>query len=95
MKIAAIMILAATVLFECGPTQFSEFTVGHPAKLSGQLLDPQGAAVPNLKLVLRCGGTTVQLRTDIEGRYDFGVLQPGTCKFGTPSTQVAAAASAV
>ncbi len=68
MKIAAIMILATTVLFECGPKQFSGFTVDHPAKLSGQLLDPQGAAVTNLKLVLRCGGTTVQLRTDIEGK---------------------------
>jgi len=55
MKLAAIMILATTVLFECGPKQFSEFTLEHPAKLSGQLLDPQGAAVPNLKLVLRRG----------------------------------------
>jgi hypothetical protein len=78
------MILAATVLFECGPKQYSEFTVEHPVKLSGQLLDPQGAAVPNLKLVLRCGADTMQVRTDLEGNYDFGVLQAGVCKIGTP-----------
>ena len=85
MRIVVIMIFAATVLFECGPKQYSEFTVDHPAKLSGQLLDPQGAAVANLKLVLRCGANTVQLRTDLQGNYDFGVLQPGVCRIGTPS----------
>ena len=86
MKLAAVMILATTVLFECGPKQFSEFTVEHPAKLSGQLLDPQGAAVPNLKLDLQCGvAKALEVKTDLEGKYDFGVLQPGTCKIGTPS----------
>ena len=28
------MILATTVLFECGPKQFSEFTLEHPANFS-------------------------------------------------------------
>jgi hypothetical protein len=84
-KLAAIMILAATLLYECGPKQYSQFTVEHPAQLSGQLLDPTGAAVPNLKLVLRCGAATAEVTTNMEGKYDFGVLQTGTCKIGTPS----------
>ena len=86
MKLAAIMILAAALLYECGPKQYSEFTVEHPARPSGQRLDPEGAAVPNLKLVLRCGeAKAVEVKTDLEGKYDFAVLPAGTCKFGTPS----------
>jgi hypothetical protein len=85
-KMAAIMILAVALLYECGPKQYSQFTVEHPARLAGQLLDPQGATVPNLKLVLRCGEEkAVEVKTDLEGRYDFGVLPAGTCKIGTPS----------
>jgi len=79
------MILAAALLYECGPKHYSQFTVERPARLSGQLLDPSGAAVPNLKLVLRCGPATTEVMTDVEGKYDFGVLQAGTCKIGTPS----------
>jgi hypothetical protein len=84
-KLAAVMILAAALLYECGPKQYSEFTVEHPAPLSGQLLDPSGAAVAKLKLFLRCGAATTEITTDLEGKYDFGVLQAGTCKIGTPS----------
>jgi hypothetical protein len=84
-KLAAVMILAAALLYECGPKQYSEFTVEHPARLSGQLLDPSGAAVAKLKLVLRRGAATTEITTDREGKYDFGVLQAGTCKIGTPS----------
>jgi hypothetical protein len=79
------MILAAALLNECGPNGYSQFTVEHPARLSGQLLDPSGAAVAKLKLVLRCGAATTEATTDQEGKYDFGVLQAGTCKIGTPS----------
>jgi hypothetical protein len=85
LRIAAIMILAATLLYECWLKQYSQFTVEHPARLSGQLLDQAGAAVPNLKLVLRCGAATVDVTTNMEGKYDSGVLQTGTCKIGTPS----------
>jgi hypothetical protein len=84
-RLAAIMILAAAVLYECGPKQYSHFNVEHPVRLSGQLLDPSGAAVPNLKLVLRCGAATAEVTTNLEGKYDFEVLQTGTCKIGTPS----------
>src|SRR5271163_251659 len=56
------------------------------ARQAAQLFDPQGATVPNLTLVLRCGEAKAQqVKTDLEGKYDFGVLQPGTCKIGTPS----------
>jgi hypothetical protein len=85
-KLAAVMIFAIIALYECGPKQYSEFALEHPARLAGQLLDPQGATVPNLKLVLRCGeAKAVEARTDLEGKYDFGVLPAGTCKIGTPS----------
>jgi hypothetical protein len=84
MKLMATMILAAWVLFECGPKQYSQFTLEHPAKLSGQLLDPVGAAVANLKLVVKCGSATYERITDGEGKYDFGVLPAGICKMGTP-----------
>jgi len=85
-KLAAVMLLAVVALHECGPKQYSDFTVEHPARLAGQLFDPQGATVPNLTLVLRCGEAKAQqVKTDLEGKYDFGVLQPGTCKIGTPS----------
>jgi len=84
--LAAVMIFAITVLYDCGPKQYSEFTLEHPARLAGQLSDPQGATVPNLKLVLRCGDAkAVEVKTDLEGKYDFGVLPAGTCKIGTPS----------
>ena len=79
------MILAAAILYECGPAQYSECTVQHPTRPSGQLLDPSGAAVANLKLVLRCGAATSEVATDPEGKYDFGLLPAGTCKIGTPS----------
>ena len=86
MKLAAVMVLAIIALYECGPNQYSEFTLEHPARLTGQLLDPQGATVPNLKLVLRCGERkAVEVKTDLEGKYDFGVLPAGTCKIGTPN----------
>jgi hypothetical protein len=85
MKLAAVMIFAVVALYECGPKQYSQFTVEHPSRLSGQLLDPSGAAVAKLKLVLRCGATTTEVMTDAEGKYDFGVLQAGTCRIGTPS----------
>ena len=86
MKLAAVMIFAVVALYDCGPKQYSQFTVEHPARLSGQLSDPQGATVPNLKLVLRCGeAKAVEVKTDLEGNYDFGVLPAGTCKIGTPS----------
>ncbi len=77
------MILEATVLFERGPKQYSQFTVDRPAKLSGQLLDPQGAAVANLRLVPNCDGSTAARVTDSAGDYDFGILEPG--KIGTPA----------
>jgi hypothetical protein len=80
MRLAAVMILA-----ECNSKQYSEFTVTRATTLSGQLLDPQGAAVANLQLILRCGASTVQLRTGLAGNYDFGVLQSGICKIRTPS----------
>jgi hypothetical protein len=84
--LAAVMIFAITVLYDCGPKQYSEFTLEHPARLTGQLSDPQGATVPTLKLVLRCGDAkAVEVKTDLEGKYDFGVLPAGTCKIGTPS----------
>jgi hypothetical protein len=79
------MILAAAILYECGPKEYSQFSVEHPARLCGQLVDPSGAAVAKLKLVLRCGAATTEVTTDLEGKYDFGVLQAGTCKIGTPS----------
>jgi len=79
------MILAAAILYECGPKQYSQATVEHPARLSGQLVDPSGAAVTKPKLVLRCGAATTEVTTGLEGKYDFGVLQAGTCKIGTPS----------
>jgi hypothetical protein len=82
-NLAAVMILAATLLYEC--EQYSQFTVEHPARLCGQLLDPAGAAVAKLKLILRCGVAPTEVITDLEGKYDFGVLQLGTCKIGTPS----------
>ena len=86
MKLAVTMILAAALLHECGPKQYSQFGVEHAARLAGQLLDPEGAALPNLKLVLRCGrAKAVEAKTDLEGKYDFGVLPAGTCKIGTPS----------
>ncbi|MGB7753111.1 MAG: carboxypeptidase-like regulatory domain-containing protein [Candidatus Acidiferrales bacterium] len=85
MKLAAVMIFAVVALYECGPKQYSQFTVEHPSRLSGQLLDPSGAAVAKLKLVLRCNATTTEVMTDAEGKYDFGVLQAGTCRIGTPS----------
>jgi hypothetical protein len=85
MRLIAIMICAATLLFECGPKQYTQFTLNRPAKLSGQLLDPQGAAVSNLKLVVRCGRATYERTTDMAGNYDFGVLTAGNCKIGTPA----------
>jgi hypothetical protein len=83
MKLMATMILATWVLFECGPKQYSRFTLDHPAKLSGQLLDPQGAAVSNLKLVVKCGSAKYARVTDLEGKYDFGILPAGNCEIGT------------
>jgi hypothetical protein len=84
MKVMATMILAACILLECGPKHYSQFTLEHPAKLSGQLLDPQGAAVPNLRLVVKCGAAKYERITDGVGNYDFGVLPAGDCKVGTP-----------
>jgi hypothetical protein len=84
MKLMATMILAAGVLFECGPKQYSQFTLDHPVKLSGQLLDPVGAAVANLKLVVKCGSATYERTTDLSGNYDFGVLPAGNCRIRTP-----------
>jgi hypothetical protein len=84
-RLAAMMILTAAFLYECGPKQYSQFTVEHPARLSGQLLDQTGAEVPKLKLVLQCGAATTEITTDLEGKCDFGVLQAGTCRIGTPS----------
>jgi hypothetical protein len=83
MKLMATMILAICVLFECGPKQYSRFTVTRPVKLAGQMLDPQGAAVPNLKLVVKCGSSKYARVTDGEGKYDFGVLPAGSCEIGT------------
>jgi|SRR5580658_1695365 hypothetical protein len=85
MKLMAMMILATWVLFECGPRQYSQFTLEHPARLAGQMLDPQGAAVPNLRLAVKCDSKTYERITDGEGKYDFGVLPAGNCKIGTPA----------
>ena len=85
MKLVAVMLLAAAFLFECNSKQYSEFTVPRAERLSGQLLDPQGAAAANLKLILRCGATRIELRTNAAGNYDFGVVQPGTCRMRTPN----------
>jgi hypothetical protein len=84
MKVIATMALATCILFECGPKQYSQFTVNRPMKLAGQLLDPQGAAVPNLKLVVKCGSEKFERLTDMAGNYDFGILREGDCKIGTP-----------
>ena len=85
MKLGAVLIFVTLVLNDCGSAKYSEFTVEHPTTLSGQLLDPQGAAVANLKLVLKCGSSTTARVTDSAGKYDFGSLQPGRCKIGTPT----------
>jgi hypothetical protein len=79
----ATMIVVICVLFECGPKHYSQFTVTRSVKLAGQLLDPQGAAVPNLKLVVKCGSAKYARVTDGEGKYDFGVLPAGNCEIGT------------
>jgi hypothetical protein len=86
MKLAAVTIVAAVALYNCSPKQYSQFTVDHPARLAGELLDPQGATVPHLKLVLRCGeAKPLEVKTDLGGKYDFGVLPAGICKIGTPN----------
>ncbi|HZP02080.1 MAG TPA: carboxypeptidase regulatory-like domain-containing protein [Terriglobia bacterium] len=47
--------------------------------LSGQVLDPSGAAVPAVSVSLRGpSGTTLVVQTDAQGKYAFRNLPPGT-----------------
>lgn len=50
-----------------------------PATLTGTILDPSGAPVPDVSLVLSNGRTLAkhQARSDDAGRFDFGELLPG------------------
>lgn len=57
-----------------------EFTVTEKSALAGVLVDATGAAREDIPLELRCGNQTVAKITNQLGQYDFGVLEPGTCK---------------
>jgi len=55
-----------------------EFYVQQPQILSGMFKDPVQLALPGLEVELLSSSKVVQqLRTDHEGRYDFGTIAPG------------------
>lgn len=57
----------------------SVFAQTAPPNLSGQVLDPSGAAVPALDVTVSGpGGTTKTAQTDEQGKYAFRNLAPGT-----------------
>jgi hypothetical protein len=55
-----------------------EFQLRHPQGLAGVLEDPVGAALSGIELELLSAGKLVRhLRTDNQGRYDFGEVPAG------------------
>jgi hypothetical protein len=64
-----------------------EFQLGHRQVLAGVLQDPVGAALSGIELELLSGKKAVRhLRTNNEGRYDFGELPSGKYKIHVRSS---------
>ncbi|MBL8216102.1 MAG: TonB-dependent receptor [Bryobacterales bacterium] len=65
-------LLAAVTAMPAAPPASSRCTgpvAGNPAKLTGRVLDPSQAAVPEAAITLECGGKSVKATTDAEGRF--------------------------
>lgn len=79
-----LLLAAALVLQVSTPIQAQVNT----AELSGQVLDPSGAAVPGAKITMENLATaaTRSLETDADGRYHFVGLPPGAYKLTVEAT---------
>ena len=80
LKLAILFSIAATLLF--GQTQSTTGTI------AGTVLDPSGAAVPGANLTIKDAdtGTTRQVKSDSDGRFQAPLLQPGVYEISTAAS---------
>ena len=80
----ATVLLASAALTGIAPTSVllpaASAQTSTTGALSGTVTDPSGAVVPNATVTLsdRQGGTSVQMKTDAQGRFSFPLLRPST-----------------
>jgi hypothetical protein len=77
--LSTLMLLGMTIPHRARDCTVSkEFEIKHSQALAGVLQDSAGASIPRLELELLSGTDTVRnIRTDNQGRYDFGEVPAG------------------
>jgi hypothetical protein len=73
------MLAAITISAQARDCSVSrEFRLRHPQALAGAFEDPAGAVMSGIELELLSGKKVIRhLRTDNQGKYDFGEIPPG------------------
>jgi hypothetical protein len=75
----AVMLVAVTISAQARDCSVSkEFRLRHPQALAGVFEDPAGAVMSGIELELLSGKIVIRhLRTDNQGKYDFGQIPSG------------------
>ena len=79
--IVLLELICVSSLWSMGCSVSKEFHIKHAQVLKGAFEDPNGLALPGINVQLISGTKVVRhLRTNNQGAYDFGVVNPGKYK---------------